>query len=209
MSKSGTVDEGKRHHIIVANEDAASPVLADLLRAGFKVNTISDLYNQQFNYKGAITLLLDWLPRIQNFAVKEEIVRAISVPWAKGTDAPKLLVEEFRNQISNPGLQWAIGNALSVVAENEIKDDIIGLIRNQEYGKAREMLVVSLSNMRASDVEPFLLELLDNEDLAGYAIIALGRIKSKSARQYIERFLVHPKSWVRKEAQKALKRIDK
>jgi HEAT repeat protein len=59
------------------------------------------------------------------------------------------------------------------------------------------------------DVKYILIELLSDEDLAGYAIMALGKLKCNEARSVIERFLTHPKHWVRREAQKALKRIDK
>jgi HEAT repeat protein len=209
MTKPGSIDENIRQQNIAENIKASKPILSALLYVGFNVESISDLYNKHFDYRRAIPLLLNWLPKVENPAVKEEIVRALSVPWAKGTDAPKLLVAEFPNQISNPGLQWAIGNALSVVADDEILNDIIGLIQEKQYGKAREMLVIALGNMKTPDVETFLIGLLNDQDLVGYAIMALGKIKSKNARPLIESFTHHPKAWIRKEAIKAIKRIDK
>ncbi len=50
---------------------------------------------------------------------------------------------------------------------------------------------------------------LNDPALAGYAIMALGKLKSQKARPAIERFLDHPQSWVRSEARKAIKRIDR
>jgi hypothetical protein len=141
--------------------------------------------------------------------IKESIIRALSVPWAKGTEASKLLVDEFRNQVSNPGLQWSIGNALSVVADDDVLDDVVGLIQVKQYGKAREMLVVTLGNMKISCLESFLIGLFDDEDLIGYAIMAPGKLKSRKARPFIGHALTHPKGWVRREAKKALKRIEK
>ncbi len=153
--------------------------------------------------------MLRWLPRIENPAVKEAIVRALSVPWARRTEAPVLLVEEFRRSKSDFSLNWAIGNALSVVADDDVLTDIVGLIHDKTYGKAREMLVVALGNMNAIDVKYTLIDLLEDEELAGYGIVALGKLKIKETRPAIERFLTHPKSWVRREAKKALERIDK
>ncbi|MDD5371053.1 MAG: hypothetical protein PHQ40_18385 [Anaerolineaceae bacterium] len=202
-------DEGKRQQLIVQNKEASKPVLADLSQAGVDVDWIEDLYNKHLDYEKAIPILLRWLPRVENPAVKEAIVRALSVPWTRRTEAPALLIEEFRKSKNDFGLNWAIGNALSVVASDNVLTDVVSLIRDKTYGKAREMLVVSLGNMKSPDVKNTLIELLDDVDLAGYAIMALGKLKCKEARPSIERFRTHPKSWVRKEAQKALARIDK
>ena len=209
MTKPQDQEEERRQQIIAANKEASKPVLAELSQAGFDVEWISDLYNERFDYRRAIPILLRWLPRVENPAVKEAIVRALSVPWARRTEASNLLVEEFRRSKSDFSLNWAIGNALSVVADDSVLNDIIGLIRDKTYGKAREMLVVALGNMKTLDVKYTLIELLEDEDLSGYAIMALGKLKTKEARPAIERFLNHPKSWVRREAKKALARIDK
>jgi len=34
-------------------------------------------------------------------------------------------------------------------------------------------------------------------------------LKAKQARSDVEKFLTHPKAWVRREAKKALKKIDR
>lgn len=202
-------DEDRRQQLIAQNKEASKPVLDDLSQVGLDVDWIEDLYNKRLDYQRAIPILLRWLPRVENPSVKEAIVRALSVPWARRTEAPVLLVEEFRRAKSDFGLNWAIGNALSVVADDNVLSDIVGLIRDKTYGKAREMLVVALGNMKSPDVKYTLIELLDDEDLVGYAIMALGKLKCKEARFAIERFRTHPKSWVRREAIKALARINK
>ena len=209
MRKPQAQDEDRIRELIARNKEAAKPVLADLLQAGLDVDWIEDLYNKRLDYKRVIPVLLHWLPRVDNPAIKEAIVRALSVPWAKHTEASKLLVEEFRRSKSDFGLNWAIGNALSVVADDEVLDDIVNLIGDKTYGKAREMLVVALANMKTLEVNHLLIELLNDEDLAGYAIMALGKLKSKEARPAIERFISHTNSWIRREAKKALVRIDK
>lgn len=154
-------------------------------------------------------ILLDWLPRIDNLDVKEEIVRALSVTWAKPIAAPAL-VREFLRSKNEPdnGLRWTIANALSVVADDSVFGEIVNLVRDPQHGRAREMLAVSLSNMKDPEVEGVLIDLLDDEVVAGHAIIALGKLKSQKAYQKIEQFLTHPKPWVRKEAKKALIRIE-
>jgi HEAT repeat protein len=63
-----------------------------------------------------------------------------------------------------------------------------------------------MKNRRAEDV---LIDLLDDDEVAGHAIIALRKLKSKKAYPAIKRFLTHPKAWVRNEAKKALAKVDK
>ncbi|MGH3467692.1 MAG: HEAT repeat domain-containing protein, partial [Thermocrispum sp.] len=105
-------------------------------------------------------------------------------------------------------LRWAIGNALEVVADDDVFEDLVELARDRRYGRAREMIVVALGNMgdpRAVDV---LINLLEDEEVAGHAVVALGKQRAGRARPYVERFLDHPTQWVREAARSALERID-
>ncbi len=69
------------------------------------------------------------------------------------------------------------------------------------------MLTVALGKMKNPAAVTFLLDLLNDDEVAGHAIIALGDLKAEKALLKIESFLNHPKSWVRKEVYKALKKI--
>src|SRR6201999_4173702 len=100
--------------------------------------------------------------------------------------------------------KWAIGNALSVVADEAVFDDVAELVRDQRHGRARQMLAVALGNMsKASAAVDVVLELLNGDEVVWRAIIALGKLKPASAREAIEVFLKHPMPWVRKEAARA------
>ena len=202
--------EQQRQRLITINRRDSTPVLADLVKAGFEIVRISDLYNKKYNYKTAIPVLLRWLPQIENMDVKEDIVRALSVSWAKPVAAP-VLIDEFRKiqNESSTGIKWAIANALSVVANDRVFADIVDLAQDPKHGTARQMLAVSLGNMKDSRAQDVLINLLDDDEVAGHAIMGLGKLKSKKAHQAIERFLNHPKTWVRNEAKKALAKIDK
>ncbi len=202
--------EQRRKRSIVINSLASAPVIADLAKAGFNVKWVSDLYYSRLNYKGAIPVLLKWLPQIDNLDVKESIIRALSVPWAKPKAAPALIAEfDKLPGPSNTGIKWAIGNALSIVADDSVFTEIVNLVSDRQHGQAREMLALSLGNMRDPRAQDVLIDLLDDEEVAGHAIMALGKLKSKKAYPKIEGFLDHPKAWVRKEAKRALEKIDK
>jgi HEAT repeat protein len=143
-------------------------------------------------------------------AVKEDIVRALSVSWAKPVAAPALVAEFHRMENeSNTGIKWAIANALSVVADDSVFEDIVNLVRDTRHGPARIMLALALGNMKDPHAQDVLISLLDDDLVAGQAIVALGKLKSQKAYPLIERFLTHPKAWIRKEARKALVKIEK
>lgn len=202
--------EQQRKRRIEINSLASAPVIADLAKAGFNVEWVSDLYNSKLNYKGAIPVLLKWLPRIDNMDVKESIIRALSVSWAKPIAAPALIAEYYKLQgESEIGIKWAIGNALSIVADDSVFTEIVNLVSDRQHGESREMLAVSLGNMKDPRAQDVLIDLLDDEVVAGHAIMALGKLKSIKAYPKIEGFLDHPKAWVRKEAKRALEKIAK
>lgn len=194
---------------VAQNREDAAPVIADLRRAGFEVDSVRELLTKKLDFRKAIPLLLGWLPRIANADVKESIVRTISVPFAKPVAARPLAEEFRRTQEGAASLRWAIGNALDVVADDSVADDMIELAKDRRYGKAREMVVSGLGNLSDVRVVPVLLELLKEEDVCGHALAALAKLKPPSARPYIEPFLKHAKPHVRSAAKKALARIDK
>ena len=189
---------------------AAEPVLTDLAEAGFRVESISDLFNNKRDYRPIIPLLIEWLPRVNNLKVKEMIVRALSVPAAKPA-AALALISEFERAPPHhaSGLKWAIGNALSVVADDTVFERLAELVTDKGHGKAREMLAVALGNMKDSRAVELLIQLLDDEEVAGHAVIALGKLRSARAHPMVTRYLDHPKSWIRAAARRALARIDK
>jgi hypothetical protein len=192
------------------DSDAAA-IIQELRGAGFDVTSVGDLYNRKLHYEKAMPILVAWLPRVTNPIVKEDIVRALSVKWARDTAAPRLLVTEFE-QADSPtveGLRWAIGSALEVLANDEIADEMIKLATDRRYGKAREMVVVGLGKLKDPRVPDVLMNLLADDEVVGHAVMALGKLRVKPARSRIEPLLNHPKPWVRKEAKKALANIDK
>lgn len=206
------VEERERERLaaIACNKVDAAPVVDALHAADFAVDSIAELFSRKLDYRDAIPLLVEWLPRVSNRDVKEDIVRALSVKWAKRTAAAPLLVAEFERaeDPTGAGLRWAIGNALEVLASDEIADDMIRLATDRNYGRAREMVVVGLGKLKDARVLDVLVNLLTDEDVVGHAVMALGKLRAKVARLRIVSLLSHPKPWVRIEAKRALARID-
>ncbi len=105
-------------------------------------------------------------------------------------------------------LKLAIAQALAVVADDSVCDDIIELAQDHRHGKARQMIVLALGNMKDPRAIETAMQLLNDEVVAGHAIMALGTLKAKCSKDCLKPFLRHRRAWIRREAQKAVQRID-
>jgi hypothetical protein len=227
-------EKSNREALIAASRRASAPILAELAQLGFQLERVSDLYEklqsdifdtnnkilqaeqvsdlykEPIDYRAAIPILLKWLPLVDDIAVKMELVDALSIRWARPV-AARPLIEEFRKaaHAEELGLKWAIANALSEVADTNVFDDIVELLHDKQHGRAREMLAVALGNLKDARAIGVLIELLDDEEVAGHALLALRKLAPPEARSAIERFTDHPRTWIRNEAKRALAKIDK
>jgi hypothetical protein len=203
------------------NIRAAAPVEADLRKAGVHVSSVNDLiYCRLRDVPAAIPVLLRWLPKMENLDIKDCIIRALTDKAARPLAAPAL-IEEFRKNISDLDVKWAIGNALSVVSDDLVFEDLVELLRDKRHGAAREGLALALLNVKRPEnrarAEEALLEVagerpgqgLDADYTAVYAVRALARMRSSRAKPLISRLLDHPERDVRKTAERALASIEK
>ena len=210
----------------------AGPLLDELAKLGYEIDTLDDLRHQGKPWKTALPALLRWLPKIDDPSVKDSIVRCLSVPWV-GNKATAELIEEFKKYApilpkpTNPwvgnqmreipeeekklgpyfSLAWAIGNALSIVDVKGFERQIIELCRNAKYGAARQMMVLGLGRLHSSDAEEAALDLLSDEQVQVHAIGALAKMKSKRALFELEKLLTDRRGEIRKEARKAITKI--
>src|SRR5262245_10791435 len=202
----------QRRASVESSAQAAAPLLRDLAAIGFHLDAVGDLRRSRTEYRSAVSTLLHWLPRILDLNVKEDIVRTLSVPWAK-PDAAWGLIEEFEaaDGPAHEGLRSAIANGLAVVADDTVFEELVRLVQDTRYGRAREMLALALGNMENPRAATVLLELLDHErdeQVVGHAVMALGKLKAPDARGRLEELTRHPNLWVCEEARKALARIE-
>jgi hypothetical protein len=186
-------------------------VLADLAAVGFGVRSLSDLRHSGTKYRDAVPVLLRWLPQVTDTKVEEEIVRALSVPWAKPA-ATLPMIQCFRRvdvavDASGLGLRWVIGNALEVLFDDASFDELADLATDRRYGKARQMVVLGLGRSKRPEAVDVLLQLVDDPDVDGHAVKALGKLRAPAARTTFEQKLNDSRAWVRSEARKALTKL--
>ena len=133
-------------------------------------------------------------------------MRCLTVPHLAGIATTPVLA--LYHQVEDDSLRWAIGNAMIALATDDVADEILRIVRDERNGRSRQMFVLSLARLHHPELLPTLVDLLSDPIVAGQAVAALGALRWRSARPAVERMLTHPNEWVRKEAKKALKRID-
>ncbi|HLX47908.1 MAG TPA: HEAT repeat domain-containing protein [Streptosporangiaceae bacterium] len=190
-------------------------LISDLQNAGVPVSDLWELVNGKTAYRAAIPVLLDWLgavdtrvPEPDRRKVTEGLVRALTVPAARPAAAPAL-IRAFRtaDDPSGLGLRWAIGNALSVVADDSVFDQIAELVRDRGYGKGRQMTVLALGRSKDPRAASVLTGLLGDPDVTAHALMALGKLKPPGVCAAVEPLLDHPQALVRQEARKTLAKL--
>jgi HEAT repeat protein len=140
----------------------------------------------RFDFEAAVPVLVEWLPRVETALVKERIVRSLTGEKAATPLALEPLVAEFR-RADDDGLKWAIGNALATLADDSIAEELVELARDRRHGRSREMLMDALARTKDERALDALVELVDDDDVAGHAISALRRLGPKSSLPYLAR----------------------
>jgi HEAT repeat protein len=189
------------------NLGAQKEVLKDLATLGVRVESISDLPElPPPAYRLALPVLLDWLARADSPSLRQSIVSALRTRQAKPVAARPLL-DAFDKEIDQ-GLRWSIASALAEVADDSVFGAVKARASDARNGKAREMLVLALGKMRRPERVDVLLALLGDPDVAGHAIVALGRAGSHKATKRIEPLTRDTRAWVRAEARKFLRQSE-
>jgi HEAT repeat protein len=95
---------------------------------------------------------------------------------AAGEGARQLIAAYRRMSDGESGARWAIADALSTLVGPADADDVITLLRDRGSGVARQMLCDALTRTRDPRASDVLIELLDDDDVNGHAILALRRL---------------------------------
>jgi HEAT repeat protein len=192
-------------------------MLNELRSVGVDVDSVWRLVNTREPYPEAIPVLLSWLDRVdvevqadarRRDRMLEGIVRALTVKEAKGVAAMPLVRLMNDRRESSASLQWAIGNALSQVADATVYSELVELVRDAGLGRSRQMLADALVRTKNPEVFDVLVGLVDDDDLTSHILSALRRIDILRARPYFERYAEDDRPLVRRKAQQALKRAD-
>ena len=181
-----------------------------LAAAGVVVSSVWELVNSAHKYPSAIPVLIKHLKTPYHPKIREGIARALTVPEAKPT-AAHALIEAFQHEPDSTDIsvKWALANALTVVADESVLDDLIALVQDKRHGASRTVLTLALGNTKSPRAVNVLLELLQDDKVVEHALTVLGTLREQRAKQPIQRLLHHPQPQVRKAARRALAKIDR
>ncbi|WP_181905654.1 HEAT repeat domain-containing protein [Microbacterium bovistercoris] len=155
-------------------------------------------------------VLLSYLTPRTDLKTLEEVIRALSVSWAK-PDAVAPMISMFRN-VDDPkelGVRWTVGNALDVLWDDSHFDELAELAMDRSYGRAREMLVLGMRRSKDPRAADILVGLLDDPSVNGHAVEALQKLAVPQARKGLEGMLGDERAWVRRSARRALEKLDR
>ena len=172
----------------------------------------------RFDYGRATPILLRWLPEIESSRVRESIARSLTnEPEARRLGAAEMLVREFPRLGEDLGAKWAFANALATLADASIADDLIRLLRDRRQGQSRQMLCAALRRTGDPRAPSVLIEMIDDDEVAGHAIAALRSFGPKAALPYLRKAQGNLRTaasrptatpFTRKQATRALGRLD-
>lgn len=181
-------------------------LLNDVNKEGYDLTSYQDLKKLKTKDKALVPLLLSYLNSVNYINEKEFFVRCLGVK--SFNEATEALINEFKKS-DNRAYKWAVGNSLSIIQDKTYTDEYIDIISNQEHGTARQMVILTLGKLRCEKAIPTLIELLNDEEVCGHVVMALGYFKDDKLREYLNPFLDNKESWIRKEAAKSIKKLEK
>lgn len=187
-------------------------ILAQLLELGYDVDDLLELPQLGKPYKDAVPLLANALSSEDDSAVREQILRALAVPWAKGA-LPAVLMEFAREPA--PGdpadelTRWAAGNTIDVIWDDREFDTIRSLASQARFRSARQMLVHGLRRSKHQDAETLAIGLLSDPEVAGHAAVALGKIGTERSLPALVSLVQNGPAWPRRQATRAAALIAK
>ncbi|CAM2005165.1 hypothetical protein [Acanthopleuribacter pedis] len=183
---------------------AGRELLVELREAGFDIIAVQDLRASGSKYPEAIPILMKWLPKIKYDALRDDIVRTMSVPWGK--PAADLLIEEFKRASPGEGVdyRWVIGNALATIAQKRHFPELANIVRNRKNGSDRQMVFLALAKTKHPEAASVLVEMIPHGEEIGHLFSALRRLKARIPRELVEPYVHHEFPFYRKEAKKLL-----
>jgi hypothetical protein len=173
-----------------------------------------------FDFERAAPIIIEWLPRVLDTHVKDAMVRSLAdQPAAQGEGTRRLLAEFVRPEHAGAhSFKWAIGNTVATLARADDADAIIAVLRDRGHASSRQMLCDALVRTRDPRRIDVLIELIDEDNLAGHAIVALRQCgyrrrvpEPDRVRPKLEALLLRPGAglFATRQARNALAAIDR
>lgn len=166
-------------------------VVLELRKTGHDITSLWDWVNRPVPDDVEEKTLQRYLEQAVSASVTEALARILTQRRFKASTP--LLIQKFR-KAEDKSARWAIGNAIS--SKRYLKNcwpDLLELATNPAFGSARAPIVERLHRIKLPEVEPILIQLLDDPDVdinAVYALrycgssVATGHLRSLNLDEY-------------------------
>ena len=145
---------------------AEAPLVEDLARLGFEVESVWFLKNNNPEFRKAIPVLLDHLRRPYPDIIRAGIAQRLAVRATRKIGW-RILVEEFRNTgYDHEHVKDSLGAALSGAADNSVIGELIALAKDRSLGKSRIMLLRGIKRSKLPESGQAIAELADDPELS-------------------------------------------
>ena len=155
---------------------AETPLVEELRTAGFAVDSAWDFVNTSVPYPEALPILVDHLQRPYPGRVREGIARALAVPQSKF--AWNVLTRLYRDE-GERDVKDGLAVAISVVADDEVLDEVLALVRDERHGPSRILLLGALERSEDPRARAALMELGTDPEMKKEVQAILRRLKKR------------------------------
>lgn len=200
--------ERERAHAerVQRTQAAAELVVRELQTAGFAVDAVEELATRYAPIsQPAIDILLSWLPRVQDQAVRETIVRALAATAEPFDGRP--LARAF-DESRSESLRWAIGNTMALANPTGLAEWVVKAVSDPASGKARETLALATAKLVPTSIACRTLTPL-LEELPGNVAQAFAQCGGSTEAALLQEWRERTKGWQRKEIDRAIRAIRK
>ena len=182
--------------------DAGVPIKNGL--DGLPMNPTTVLVNCGISVKPFVNIILKYAPKLE-IRKKTWIARCLTEKGNK--QAVPFLLSIFDDYNEEKIDLWAVGNALYIIDDKGSYPAIIEICKKSKFGKARQMLMGTLSRAKSPEAYKVLIDCLNDKTVRGHAIEGLGRFGSVEAIPVLENLNVEKRLYEYKAKETALKRL--
>lgn len=174
--------EEARQKFLEERRKVAAPVAEALQKVGVEVESIWQLEENARLDPKAINVLLKQLKEKYPDYVQEAILRALTTPDARGHWDELVAIFEKNAVNLAPSIRYVAALAVGTVADDDVLDDVIRMIKDQRLGADRAPLLLALIRSKTSKAKMLLLELRDDAVL-GKEIKKMRRLQQVTTRK--------------------------
>ena len=120
----------------------------------------------------------------------------------------QLIIDAFKKSNGEENL-WQYGDLLYRVKNYDYMDEYEKIAKETKYASARQIVVALIGESKKEAEIPFLISLLEDEEIEGHVIWALSNYRKSEVYEIMQKYIDHPRKWIRDIALKYVAKYEK